>query len=141
MLKKTVRIGSRKDVGSIYAEIKIDEGRLSICGVEGPLATGNARGGCGQILDHLTVDRYAPGWNAETLMRFHDIWERWHLNDMRAECEHQRKRGETWTSHPSAVCPDCGYTLGSAWLREELPSYVIDFLTGLPNTDQQPAWV
>lgn len=48
-----------------------------------------------------------------------------HLNDMRAECVHQEARGETWTKNPDAVCPDCGYKLGSAWLKRELPSEVI----------------
>lgn len=49
----------------------------------------------------------------------------WHLNDMHAECEHQEARGETWTSHPSAKCPDCGYVLGSAWLKRELPPEIV----------------
>jgi hypothetical protein len=34
--------------------------------------------------------------------------------------------GETWTTHPSAVCPDCEYRLGSAWLYEALPDDILD---------------
>jgi len=51
-----------------------------------------------------------------------DLWTRWHLNDMRAGCEHQRALG--WTSyaeHPAEPCPECGYKFGSAWLFEPLP--------------------
>ena len=39
------------------------------------------------------VTRFAPGWNAERRDRLVSIMERWHLNDMRAGCEHQRAEG------------------------------------------------
>ena len=55
----------------------------------------------------------------------------YHLNDMHAECQHQEARHETWTTHPGAVCPDCGYKLGSAWLKRELPQVVIDAVNAL----------
>lgn len=69
---------------------------------------------CGQIVD--TIREFFP--ELAPLLK-------WHLNDMHAECEHQEARGETWTSHPSARCPDCGYILGSAWLKRELPPEII----------------
>ncbi len=50
------------------------------------------------------------------------IHAKWHLNDMHAECEHQEARGESYSTHPSAQCPDCGYVLGSAWLSRKLPA-------------------
>lgn len=50
----------------------------------------------------------------------------WHLNDMHAECEHQQARGETFKTHPNAQCPDCGYRLGSAWLKREVPADIIE---------------
>jgi hypothetical protein len=55
-----------------------------------------------------------------------ELWDRWHLNDMKAACEHQRALGWTWSTHPSELCPECGYRLGSKWLFEKLPR---DFLT------------
>ena len=50
---------------------------------------------------------------------------KYHLNDMHAECEHQEARGETWKTHPEAKCPECGYKLGSAWTKRELPLEIV----------------
>ena len=61
------------------------------------------------------------------------VWERWHLNTMRAECEHQRARGETYASHSGAVCPDCGYRLGRSWLTEPLPDDIIADVESWPE--------
>jgi len=46
----------------------------------------------------------------------------WHLNDLHAECEHQQSRGEKM---PGAICPDCGWKLGHAWSKRELPSDIV----------------
>ena len=94
-----VCIGSRPDVGRTFCHIKWTGERLSISGVEGPKANGDARGSCGQILDHLVTGwdgepcawTFEAGWSAELLAEFVRVWERWHLNDMRAGCEHQRE--------------------------------------------------
>ncbi len=71
---------------------------------------------CGQIHEELV--RFFP--EAKPYLK-------WHSNDMRAECEHQELRGETWKTHPNAICPDCRYKLGSAWTKRELPSEVIQW--------------
>jgi hypothetical protein len=146
-MHKIVRLGTRKIYGgrsySVYCEITIKDGKLSIHGVEGPLASGNCLGSCGQIdMGGLEMDSYAPGWSAELVEQFADVWDRWHLNDMQAGCEHQRALGWTkYNEHPNEPCPECGYKYGSAWLKEELPQEVIDFLASLPDTDRTPAWV
>lgn len=57
-----------------------DGGNLSLTGVVGPWTNGDAAGSCGQCIDDVRP------FNA----RLADVWERWHLNDMRAGCEHQR---------------------------------------------------
>jgi hypothetical protein len=64
---------------------------LSITGWYG----GNRNGGGGQCVDTLRneITKYAPGWNAERANQLADVWERWHMNDTRAECEHQRELG------------------------------------------------
>lgn len=174
-MDKTVRVG-KGECGHVYAKIKIAEGKLTISGVEGPLKSGNARGGCGQIKLEGITD-YAPGWDHSLLTRFQEVWSRWHLNDMRAGCEHQRAKkwneipidkskptnsygkhfpGQKYSSwnmvawvtreeHPMGLlsfpCPKCGYKYGSAWLYEELPQEVVEFLGSLPETDRTPAWV
>lgn len=173
-LTKTVRIGSGES-GSVFCKIEIKNGALSICGVEGPKNNGDCKGSCGQIVMHdWNIHQYAPGWSDELATKFRDVWDRWHLNDMRAGCEHQRAEGWdkrpidpskptnaygnftatasrnmlVWVSkkdHPHGLlgepCPTCGYKYGTAWLREELPVEVVEFLTSLPHTDEAPAWV
>ena len=163
-MKKIMRIGTVKTWGgrgaSVYIKAEIGEGVLSISGVIGPLSSGNALGGCGQIdmefahRDSKDNDgryseyikpkdiNFASGWNAENWYDLLDVWKEWHLNDMQAGCKHQRKLGwDSYDEHPSEPCPVCGYKYGTAWLKKELPQMVIDFLKALPNTDKQPAWV
>ena len=97
----------------IFCKITLDNGRLSISGVIGPKSNGNARGGCGQIdmefMHRNAADNdtrysdpikpgsieFAKGWNRETWLDFLGIWDRWHLNDMRPGCEHQRAEWDT----------------------------------------------
>lgn len=98
MSKRILRPGQTSD-GDVFVTVEFDGKRLSISGVEGPKWNGDARGGCGQIVDAL--DRLmdlAPGWTPDTVKRLRAEWERWHLNDMRAGCEHQRKEG--WDTRP-----------------------------------------
>lgn len=89
----------------IYCKIEWGHGRLSVTGVVGPRSMGRSYGGCGQIImsfreydsrGHMSVDEIVPadGWSPETVRRFFDAWHKWHLNDMRANCEHQT--GPEW---------------------------------------------
>lgn len=81
----------RQTVASVFCKIDWDGKRLSITGVEGPKHNGDALGGCGQIVGSLAgIDDFCDGWDADAIARFASIWSRWHLNDMRAGCEHQR---------------------------------------------------
>lgn len=90
---KTVRLGIESDAYSksgfsVFCRIEYAGGKLSISGVEGPLRNGNAIGACGQIdMSRDTIERsitaYAPGWDAERVHAFFDVWGKWHLNDMR----------------------------------------------------------
>jgi hypothetical protein len=99
---KVYRIGTAKTYGgrfySIYVKAEYKDGILSITGVEGPLASGNCLGGCGQIDVELKPENLyntAPGWTVGSIKRLMEIWDRWHLNDMRAGCEHQRANWDT----------------------------------------------
>jgi len=227
-MKKVVMPGWRKIEEKLYpvfCEIEWEDNKLSISGVEGPFRNGNCKGSCGQIeMSWEPLDKYAQGWDAKKEARFLEIWRRWHLNDMRAGCEHQRSEWNTseelslkeykwstkyhqtrwavangepppenwqeisrqvlenttnpgrarfetpeiralldagwieegmtetktagWTypsEHPEGLltkpCPVCGYKYGSAWLKEDVPADVIDWLFNLPAAEKIAAWV
>lgn len=209
--------GSTRDV-PVTVEIEYINGRLSLCG--------SYAGGGGQI-DVAVVETLSPGWTPEMLTKLGEVWKRWHLNDMRPACEHQRAEGwgkeeievvtyrltsEAWklrrkaeneAIHAAAIgkaanlndverallafdlgvthhsppdadgplsgmlevekrevkhagwvrpnehqrgvltkpCPVCGYKYGTAWLREDVPEEVLEWLKSLPETTVKPAWV
>lgn len=169
-MKKTMRVGTINTGNgrraNIYISATFEDGNLSISGVIGPLSSGNALGGCGQIdmefqhrhpedndkryEDHLTRAQdinFAKGWDREKWFNLLDIWKKYHLNDKQAACEHQRELGWRYEDHHDSktfrgeACPVCGYEIGSAWLRINVPKEVIELLEALPETDKQPAWV
>lgn len=149
-----ILIGKRRS--NVFCKIKIKDGELTISGVEGPLQSGNCRGSCGQCYPiKLDWETLKPGWTIRKLNKFNAVWDRWHLNHMRAYCEHQRElygkkelKYKQWvyeTEHPEGIlckpCPICGYRYGTSWMKEELPFEVYEFLVGLPETTVIPAWV
>jgi len=84
----------------------------------------------GQIVDTLR----AVG--SSRALRVADLWDRWHLNGMRGNCEHFPDRAY----HPGEPCPaglpldppadsvsriPAVYTSGSAWLHEPVPADVL----------------
>jgi hypothetical protein len=160
-----INIGSEKGA-NLYCAIELShDGRLSISGVEGPLPSGNARGSCGQIIMHeWDFKSYSKGWSPSLVRKFRAVWDEYHLNDMKAGSPAQeaflKANPVTYTypeSHYEKACealaaaglnPDPNYLhegkpykYGSAWLRAEVPNEVISFLAGLPNSENQPAWV
>ena len=83
--------------GAPFPEAAI--GVLSISGVEGPMANGDCRGSCGQILKSLErLERLGSSWDQGMVYKLKDLWERWHLNDMRSGCIHQTAEG--WAKRP-----------------------------------------
>lgn len=79
-----------------FAKIKYDGKSLSISGVIAPLADGNL-GSAGQCVDEIREGIPTDEWTPEMLNKLCDIWDRWHLNDMRPYCEHMRELG--WTEY------------------------------------------
>lgn len=149
----------------MYCRIRIEDkpkGRcLSICGVVGPKANGDAVGGCGQNIDELTAPESTPakGWTPEMVAQLHAVWNRWHLNNMRAGTPEQMAYldGKTPPAYPANWYTwACGelmaaglyeveidgqpYKFGHAWLYEAIPDDVIAFLESLPASDTVPAW-
>lgn len=94
--KHTVLIGYERELGAIrgktYVTIEYKDGKLSITGVVGPKSNGDAHGSCGQICigtqpkDFLALFKIRKS----DIVKLWEIWDEWHLNDMRAGCEHQR---------------------------------------------------
>lgn len=106
----------------VFCVINFDaEGCLSITGVVGPRPDGDCQGGCGQIdLVKLLemVASFCDGWSYDLVLKFAEIWERWHLNDMRPECSHQRALG--WRKLARKEITLYHYSLKSELYREKL---------------------
>lgn len=111
-MKKILYIGKlKKDGFDLFCKAELTGGKLSISGVIGPKMNGDSHGGCGQIdmefshKDPKQNDRryskpitpeeidFAKGWNKTKWFAFLDVWHRYHLNDMKATCEHQEALG------------------------------------------------
>lgn len=94
----TVEVGGVDTTATLH--IRLRDGRLSITG--SIREAGRGITSAGQCLD--TVMELYPD---NTLVKeIHDMWAAWHLNDMRAGCEHQR--AEEWNLVP--VDPEKGLT-------------------------------
>lgn len=215
-----------------FARIEFDGTKLSISGVIAPMKNGNCLGSAGQCVDEMRTGIPTDEWTNEMLQKFCDIWDRWHLNNMRPYCSHMKELGwldereekvkiEEWTLSQESMnkrgaaekralsclkkgetfipteeetmyanllyllkiyneednplkqyyvlndkdsctrytergwinykynplgllgkpCPVCGYEYGSSWLTEEVPEDVIEWLSNLPDTTVEPAWI
>lgn len=156
-MKHAVSPGVTADAGRLWLEIRLEEGRLTICGVEGPKVNGDCRGSCGQC--GVNVAELSEGWTDAMVTVLAATWDRWHLNDMRAGSPVQ----ESWLrAHPiKAVYPEShyekasaaleeaglnpdpdGYSYGHAWKSEAVPPEVSAWLLALPRgCSLAPAWV
>jgi len=144
-----------KKYANVFIKIEYKGKKLSISGVEGPHISGNCRGSCGQIdMDYKTLAgmglKYKKGWSLNRFKNFLNVWDQWHLNDMKAGCIHQRILLKDIKNHnyenliklpEFKKCSVCGYSYGSSWLFEEVPNDVLVFLDKLPETKITPAWV
>ena len=76
-----------------FCKIAYENGNLSITGVIGPKSNGNCYGSCGQCVDEIRNGEPVEGWTKEMVDKFCDIWDKWHLNDLRPYCQHQKELG------------------------------------------------
>ncbi len=76
-----------------YVEVEFSDGRLSMHGVVGPDLYGNCHGGAGQCVDEIRAGRPNKEWTREMLDKLCDYWDKYHLNDMRPYCSHQKELG------------------------------------------------
>ena len=94
-IDKVVCLGTSAETEKlVFVHIKYDGQRLSISGVDGPENNGDCYGSCGQIVG-LKISKphrifYPHPFTQSTIDRLYEVWKRWHLNDMRPGCEHQR---------------------------------------------------
>ena len=147
----------------VFVQIIHRDGRLSLTGVQGPLRGGAAVGSAGQIypIEIPNAGGYSEGWDRVKLATLNTVWKDFHLNYMRAGCEHQR--AAQWekrlvqlesglgdlavrvlpSEHPggllSVPCPECGYEWGTSWLIEEVPEHILDWLAALPDAEGLPS--
>lgn len=154
-MKRLLNPGKTSRGENIFVTVSYDGKRLSICGVVGQMGNGNCTGNCGQI-DPITVVEYASGWNADMVAELNKVWERWHLNDMRAGTPIQEAfvrllKSFGWKYDYTDACERMkvaeiyemnGYKYGHSWLTEIVPQDVIAFLEGLPtsNVSAPSAW-
>lgn len=84
---KRLHLESESATGKIDIQFSAD-GRLSISGSvrEYGRYGGASSGQCRDMMLELFPET----------ARLYEIWERWHLNDMHAGCEHQRNGGDAW---------------------------------------------
>ena len=141
----------------VFVEINYEDGRLSITGVHGPLRSGNAKGGCGQLdLLELQPFEFEKEWNQEMLNMLAAIWKRYHLNDVCAGSPAQEfylnhnpindrlnffdKASEALEAaglnpDPHHIVNGKPYRYGSAWLSGSVPEWVLEWLYNLPETN------
>lgn len=162
---RTVRPGSarmHRNKQPVSVNIEYVNGRLSLTGSHG-------RGSGGQIDmrfkhrspaddDPRTTNpigvhefRFYPGWDANKWLDLLDVWNRWHLNDMKAGSpaqeqflranpvntvapeSHYDKATQALEAAGLNPDPETGYRYGSKRLREEVPGDVLEFLNKLPE--------
>ena len=164
-MNKVIKLGTYKSHNDkdvpVYCKIEFKDNQLSISGVEGPYSGGDCYGACGQINMSLNPNELTPakGWSLELIQRFLNVWDKWHLNDMKAGSPNQRKYLEENTIkkdydnarmalEKAGLSPDKDfihngkpYLYGSAWLFETVPTEIITWLESLPNSDTEPAWI
>jgi hypothetical protein len=89
---------------------------------DNPSSSGQAREALAEVTEP------APGWTLEEIAELRAIWERWHLNTMRAACAHMPADARArWDRREAVVCDaGSGYKYGTSWLVEPIPAKVVE---------------
>ena len=125
----------KKTLRNAFVEIEYQDGNLSIHGVVAPLGNGNCLGSAGQCVDEIRKGVPTEKWTPEMLEKLCNIWDEWHLNDMRPYCKHMKDFGwnkqanekvkvETWTlTKEAAEAKDKAEKRALECLRAGTPFY------------------
>jgi hypothetical protein len=128
---------------SIDGERVTDGVTVSICGAC-PTSLGQCADSIRSDLEAGKINLVLPKEDVERLL---DIWDRWHLNDMKAGTRAQEEfidqhglRGKEYTDKVAALkdaglLEDGGYKYGTAWLYEPVPTDVLAFLVNLKTPE------
>lgn len=153
--------------GRTWIEIKwnSEQGELSLTGVEGARASGNSKGSCGQInLHDWVITKLSNGFSRSMVKQIRQTWKRWHLNNLRAGSPEQETflrnldlpNDGTWFDKAKEELTKAGlnpdnnfmhngkpYSFGQAWIKEEVPAEVIQWLYSLPSPVLKPSdkWI
>lgn len=161
--RKVLMLGTHEN-GRVFVRVEWNGTRLSVSGVVGPKANGDCRGSAGQCIDSLRDEiAFDPQWSRETANELVELWDRWHLNDMRAGSPAQEAHlrggnyitGERpmfavdrfdWTKEElrrAGLNPDPNhndYRYGSAWLSEDVPDDVLERFKAFPESSVACPW-
>jgi len=126
------------------------KGELSICGEVrfpgGGYSAGQNNDTIAELALECQITKYAPGWDRYKVNKLCLLWDKWHLNHMRAGKPEQHAFMREWfKEHPgySDYHQQCaalenagllvvdGYKYGTAWLKEDLPQDVIDWIKAM----------
>jgi hypothetical protein len=145
MVKNIVFLTKNQTVKvKIIAELRNDEHGRRELSIVGEINT-HTFGQCDASIREL-VEQHGSGHRDKgEILKLLDIWDRWHLNTMRAGTPRQQEILRPWLkrnpnkdyteqcdylfSHGLLV--DDGYKYGTAWLYDPLPDDVITFISGL----------
>ena len=82
----------------------------------------------GQCIDKIA--EYIPEKNKKRICntnRICELWERWHANNTRIGCIHQREfEKEPYENHRGHHCDICDHTYGTKYIYEEIPAEIIE---------------
>lgn len=108
----------------VFVDVEWDGTRLSFTGDVYGTGVHGAHS-VGQVIDDVR----------KVSVTLADLWERWHLNDMKAGCEHQEawfrespSLRPSWKNEYKGMdvpCPECGYKYGTEWKTEPVPEDVL----------------
>lgn len=145
MLKNIEFYTANREKVKIIVELRNDDHGHRELSIVGEITNERRYGQCYQAIRELVEQHGSGSRNKDQILKLLDIWERWHLNDMRAGTPRQTEIIRPWLkrnpnkdyteqcdylfSHGMLI--DDGYKYGTAWLYEPLPDDVITFISGL----------